>query len=129
MGCCDRVSFTAALGATFNPLSLGGERDVHCTAEAEEVFFYMVEVKRLTRSIVGINQQNKFRTDSVHGNREAFENILLIPLTMIPQMQYHCLKNREDGLKPAVVKRCDNKTTKPEAGKEQEKKKRRKMQC
>lgn len=91
--------------------------------QAEEVFFYMVEGKRLTRSIVGINQQNKFRTDSVHGNREAFENILLIPLTMIPQTQYHCLKNREDGLKPAVVKRCNNKSTKPEAGKEQEKKK------
>lgn len=92
------------------------------------VFFYIVEGKRLTRSIVGINRQNKFRTDSVHGNREAFETILLIPLTMIPQTQYHSLKNREDGLKPAVVKRGNNKSTKPEAGKEQEKKKWRKMQ-
>lgn len=125
MGCYDRVSFTAALGATFNPLSLEGERDVHCTAEAEEVFFYIAEGKRLTRSIVGTNWQNKFRADSIHGNQEAFENILLIPLTMIPQMQYYCLKNREDGLKPTVVKRCNTKTTKPERGEEQ---KRRKMQ-
>ena len=64
-------------------------------------FICMAEGKRLTRSIVGINWHNKFRADSVHGNREAFENILLMLLTVIPQMQYYCLKNRED-----VVKRC-----------------------
>lgn len=81
----------------------------------------MAEGKRLTRSNVGISWQNKFGADSVHGNREAFENILLMPLTTIPQMQRYCLKNRVDGLKPTVFKRCDNKMTKPETGKEQRK--------
>lgn len=82
----------------------------------------MAEGKRLTRSIVGINCQNKFRADSVHGNQEAFDNILLMPRATIPQTQHYCLKNREDGLKPTVVTRCSNKTTKTETGKKQEKK-------
>lgn len=85
----------------------------------------MTEGKRLTRSIVGINWQNKFRADSVHGNQEAFENILMMPLTTVPQTQHYCLKNREDGLKPTVVKRYNNKTTKTETGKEQKKREER----
>jgi len=82
----------------------------------------MAEGKRLTRLIVGISWQNIFRADSVYGYREAFENILLMLLTMMPQMQYCCLKKREDGPSPTVVKRCNNKTTKTETGKEQRKK-------
>lgn len=94
MGCYNEVSFTAALGATFNSLSLGGERDVHCTAEIKESFFFTEERKRLTRSIVGINQQNKLRTDSIHGDQDAFENILLMLLTVIPQMRYYSVKGQ-----------------------------------
>lgn len=94
MGCCDRVSFTAALRATCNSLLLGGERDAHCTAEVKEAFFFTEERKRHTRSIVGINQQNKFRADSIHGDQDAFENILLMLLTVIPQMRYYCLKGQ-----------------------------------
>lgn len=90
-------------------------------------FFYMTEGKRLTRSIVVINCQDKFRADSVHGNQEAFENILLMSLTMIPQMQHYCLTTREDGIKPTVVKICSNKSTKPDTGKGQQEEKNRRM--
>lgn len=64
------------------------------------MFFYVAEGEKLKRSIVGINWQNKLRADSVHENQKAFENILLILLTMIPQMQHDCLENREADLKP-----------------------------